>query len=164
MNNSCAFVTKIIFAFLTAQNCLLNAQRILWLEIREFWACNIYIVYTQQLTALTTEVCNFTQCKSYPFHCKRTTFALHFGLRCIANGASLPSKSCPFGVQRSSNWIKTWCRTLQKLIKTALQISIIDFYFVILFYYMSYICILFHNKHLMQKTVFQLIQRAICPL
>ena len=25
-----------IFAFLTAQNCLLNAQRILWLEISEF--------------------------------------------------------------------------------------------------------------------------------
>ena len=106
-----------IFAFPTAQNCELNAQRNLWLEIREFWACNIYIVYTQQLTALTTEVCNFTQYKSYPFHCKRTTFALHFGLRCIANGASLPSKSCPFGVQRSSNWIKNMVSDTAKTYK-----------------------------------------------
>ena len=143
MDKAASRIRLPIFAFPTAQNCELNAQRNLWLEIREFWACNIYIVYTQQLTALTTEVCNFTQYKSNPFHCKRTTFALHFGLRCIANGASLPSKSCPFGVQRSSNWIKTWCRTPLKHIKTASWISIIDFYFVILFYYMSYICILF---------------------
>ena len=106
-----------------------------------------YIVYTQQITIFATEMCNFTQCKSYPFHCKRTTFALHLGFRCIAIRASLHSKGTTFGVQRSSNWIKTWCRTPLKLIKTALQISIIDFYFVILFYRLSYICILFfYNK------------------
>ncbi len=31
-----ATATVTIFAFLTAQNCELNAQRNLWLEIREF--------------------------------------------------------------------------------------------------------------------------------
>ena len=29
-------IRQTIFAFLTAQNCVLNAQRILWLEILEF--------------------------------------------------------------------------------------------------------------------------------
>ena len=123
----------------------LRAERTTKSLARNSWVLNVqpYIAHTQQLITLTADVCNFTQCKSYPFHCKRTTFALHSGFRCISIRASLPSKSSPFGVQRSSNWIKTWCRTPLKHIKTASWISIIDFYFVILFYYMSYICILF---------------------
>ena len=123
----------------------LRAERTRKSLTRNSWVLSAqpYIAYTQQITIFATEMCNFTQCKSYPFHCKRTTFALHSGFRCIAIGASLHSKGTTFGVQRSSNWIKTWCRTQLKPIKTALQISIIDFYFVILFYRLPYICILF---------------------
>lgn len=35
-----------IFAFMTAQNCELNAQGNLWLEILEFWAVLLYCLYT----------------------------------------------------------------------------------------------------------------------
>ena len=31
---------------MTAQNCELNAQRNLWLEILEFWAVLLYCLYT----------------------------------------------------------------------------------------------------------------------
>ena len=41
-----------IFAFLTAQNCELNARRNLWLEIIEFCACRCYVAYTQTIVTI----------------------------------------------------------------------------------------------------------------
>ena len=89
------------------------------------------------------EVRNFYKHKSSPFRCKRTTFALHFGLRCIANGASLPSKSCPFGVQRSPEWLNIWHPPLPLHIKNASVNSRIEILFVTLFYCLYDICIHF---------------------
>ena len=44
-----------IFAFLTAQNCELNARRNLWLEILEFCACKCYTAYTQTIVTIANE-------------------------------------------------------------------------------------------------------------
>lgn len=41
-----------IFAFLTAQNCELNARRSLWLEIREFWTVLAIILIHNALRVL----------------------------------------------------------------------------------------------------------------
>ena len=60
-------VGSTIFAFSSAQNCELNAQRSLLPEILEFWASNGIMLIHSGLHQITAEVCNLRNCKKAPF-------------------------------------------------------------------------------------------------
>ena len=65
-----------IFAFLSAQNCELNAQGNVLPEILEFWASSGIVLIHNGLRRVVTKVCNLRNCKKAPFDGKRTTLAL----------------------------------------------------------------------------------------
>ena len=72
-----------IFAFLTAQNCELNAQGNLWLEIREFCACSYMLLIHKELWGLWL---------------KRAIVTIQKKLHFIAKGVLLPSNCSPFAL------------------------------------------------------------------
>ena len=52
-----------IFAFLTAQNCQLNEQRSLWLEILEFCACSTDVADIQTDTMICVANVQSAECQ-----------------------------------------------------------------------------------------------------
>ena len=56
-----------IFAFSSAQNCELSAQRSLLPEILEFWASSGIVLIHNGLHPIAAEVCNLSNCKKAPF-------------------------------------------------------------------------------------------------
>ena len=69
-------VGSTIFAFSSAQNCELSAQRNVLPEILEFWASNGIVLIYNGLRRMATEVCNLRNRKKAPFDGKRATLAL----------------------------------------------------------------------------------------
>ena len=77
-------VGSTIFAFSSAQNCELSAQRSVLPEILEFWASNGIVLIHNGLRRMATEVCNLRNRKKAPFVGKRTTLALPNDSFCMA--------------------------------------------------------------------------------
>ena len=82
-------VGSTIFAFSSAQNCELSAQRSVLPEILEFWASSGIVLIHNGLRRIATEVCNLRNCKKAPFDGKRTTLALPNDSFCMAKGVVL---------------------------------------------------------------------------
>lgn len=60
-------VGNTIFAFSSAQNCELSAQRSLLPEILEFWASSGIVLIHSGLRPTAAKVCNLSNCKKAPF-------------------------------------------------------------------------------------------------
>ena len=95
--------TYLIFAFLTAQNCELNAQRNLLLEIREFCACSVMLFVYNKLGWRALKCANSAIAKGLLLHCRRSPFAMQLSLRCIAIVLILHTKKPPFALQWGLN-------------------------------------------------------------
>lgn len=95
--------TNTIFAFMTAQNCELNAQRNLLLEIREFCACSVMLFVHNKLGWRALKCANSAIAKGLLLHCRRSPFAMQLSLRCIAFVLILHTKKPPFALQWGLN-------------------------------------------------------------
>ena len=159
---SCEFVHK-LFTGLTfppskLYNICISNRSKLWVErTKKSLARNSrvlsskrYTTDTQRVITLETKISKSQIQKKRPFHRKRTTFTFHQLPFCYTIRASLLFKCSTFGEQRSPEWSVGWCRTLRKAIKSASEISRIDFCFVTLFYRLSYICTHFRLPKLSQ--------------
>ena len=83
-----------IFAFITAQNCELNAQGNLWLEILEFWAVLLYCLYTVSYSD-GEAMAQISVTKKRSFLHKKDLFYYTFGLH-------LQSKCTPIALQKDN--------------------------------------------------------------
>ena len=86
--------TNTIFAFITAQNCELNAQRNLWLRILEFWAVLLYCLYTVSYSD-GEAMAQISVTKKRSFLHKKDLFYYTFGLH-------LQSKCTPIALQKDN--------------------------------------------------------------
>ena len=77
-------VGSTIFAFSSAQNCELSAQRSVLPEILEFWASSGIALIHNGLRRMVAKVCNLRSRKKAPFGGKRTTLALQNDSFCSA--------------------------------------------------------------------------------
>lgn len=92
-----------IFAFLTAQNCELNAQRNLLLEIREFCACSVMLFVYNKLGWCALDCASLAIAKGLLLYSRRSPFAMQLSLRCIAIVLILHTKKPPFALQWGLN-------------------------------------------------------------
>ena len=100
-----------------------------------------YIAYTQRVTSTSSKNSKIRKLKKAPFCCKRTTLVLPMYPFCIADVVVLHCKCSRFAQERGLEWWKKRWWRLGNAIKPAIEISIIDFSFVTLFYCIDYICI-----------------------
>ena len=98
-----ASAAKTIFAFFIAQNCELNAQRNLLLEIREFCACSVMLFVHSKLGWCALDCASLAIAKGLLLHCRRSPFAMQLSLRCIAIVLILHTKKPPFALQWGLN-------------------------------------------------------------
>ena len=131
-----------IFAFLTAQNCELNAQGNLWREILEFWAVFVICLIHSGLRRLWFHNENNRNAKGPLLPSKRTPFALQNDPFYTPIAVVLRTWTATLAAERSLFAIKTGQSTLHPPTKTPPEISRIRFSFVILFYCHDNICIL----------------------
>lgn len=95
-------VGSTIFAFSSAQNCELSAQRSVLPEILEFWASSGIVLIHNGLRRIATEVCNLRNRKKAPFDGKRTTLALPNDSFCMAIVVVLHGKRSRSAWQKES--------------------------------------------------------------
>lgn len=89
-------VGSTIFAFSSAQNCELSAQRSILPENLEFWASSGIVLIHNGLYHIATEMCNLRNRKKAPFVGKRATLALPNDSFCMAIVVVLHGKRSRF--------------------------------------------------------------------
>lgn len=132
---------NIIFVFFVAQYYELNARENSWCEILEFWAFLLICLIYSGLCGLWTNAYSDSEPAMFLFCCKCSPFALQRESFCTANVVHLQSNGTTFAVQKGYIWRMSLLNEHKKSSKTVSQISIMRFWFVTLFYCLSYICV-----------------------
>ena len=127
--------------FLSLRNASWASKTIVGSKFASFERATHKLLIYRALQLLRLKMCNNVVHKNSTLQCKTSTITMQMWSFYTPNGVHLTCNCSPFAMQKGYKWRKTWCSRQCEPIKTATGISIIDFWFVTVFYCLDYICI-----------------------